>query len=140
MRMYNIYGKLVEKNVKKYLIDWSKECRSIVQYKTKKFLEQYWRYNVVYEEFPVYGSKLKVDILNATKKIAVEINGNQHYEFNKFFHNNSREVFLQSINRDMKKIDWLAKNGYTLLEISEDEVPLLSHQFILEKFGLDLNE
>ena len=68
MRLYNIKGRLVSKNVRKYLIDWDKKSRSKVQFKVKKILEPYWKNYVVYEEFPVYGTLLKVDILNATKK------------------------------------------------------------------------
>ena len=40
---------------------------------------------------------MTVDILNATKKIAIEVQGKQHTEFNKFFHNNSRADYLNGI-------------------------------------------
>ena len=69
---------------------------------------------------------MKVDILNATKKIAVEVNGAQHGNFNKFFHANSRVNYLKSINRDFKKLEWLEQNDYNLIEINHDEVESLS--------------
>ena len=97
MRLLNINGKLVNKNVRNYEIDWYGKCRSKLQFKFKQFFYPYWKNHIVYEEFPVYGSMLKVDLLNATKKIAVEIQGNQHESFNKFFHDNSRLKYLQSI-------------------------------------------
>ena len=84
MRLFNINGRLQKKSVSKYLINWNKKSRSKVQFKTKKFLEPFWRGHIVYEEFPVYGSRMTVDILNATKKLAVEVQGKQHGEFNKF--------------------------------------------------------
>lgn len=87
---------------------------------------------MVYEEFPVYGTRMKVDILNATKKIAVEVNGRQHSNFNAFFHNNSRAKYLASIKRDVQKREWLEKNSFTLIEIEEHEVPLLSEEFIVK--------
>ena len=137
MRLYNIKGKLQSKLVTKYLIDWNKKSRSKIQFKVKQFLKSYWENHVVYEEFPVYGSRMKVDILNATKKIAVEVNGRQHSSFNSFFHNNSRLNYLASIKRDVEKREWLEKNGYTLIEIEEDEVDKLSEEFIV-KNGIKL--
>ena len=80
---------------------------------------------------------MKVDILNATKKIAVEVNGRQHSNFNSFFHNNSRATYLASIKRDVEKREWLEKNGYTLIEIEENEVNELSEEFIV-KNGIKL--
>ena len=138
MRLFNINGRLQKKSVSKYLINWNKKSRSKVQFKTKKFLEPFWKGHVVYEEFPVYGSRMTVDILNATKKLAVEVQGKQHGEFNKFFHSNSRLKYLEGIKRDIKKAEWLENNGFILLEIEEDEVDSLSLEFFLEKFGMGI--
>ena len=138
MRLFNIHGRLQKKSVSKYLIDWNKKSRSKVQFKTKKFLEPFWKGQIVYEEFPVYGSRMTVDILNATKKLAIEVQGKQHSEFNKFFHNNSRLKYLEGIKRDIKKAEWLESNGVILLEIEEDEVKTLSLEFFLEKFGMSI--
>ena len=121
----------------KYAVKWDGKCRSIIQFKTKQFLKPFWQNHVVFEEFPVYGTQLKVDILNATLKIAVEVNGPQHDEFH-YFHNNSPFCYLTAIKNDMKKSEWLAKNGYTLVEINHDEVAKLSREFFKEKFGITL--
>ena len=138
MRLLNINGRLQKKSVSKYLINWNKKSRSKVQFKTKKLLEPFWKGHIVYEEFPVYGSRMTVDILNATKKLAVEVQGKQHGEFNKFFHSNSRLKYLEGIKRDIKKAEWLENNGFILLEIEEDEVDSLSLEFFLEKFGMSI--
>ena len=138
MRLLNINGRLQKKSVSKYLINWNKKSRSKVQFKTKKFLEPFWKGHIVYEEFPVYGSRMTVDILNATKKLAVEVQGKQHGQFNKFFHDNSRLKYLEGIKRDIKKAEWLENNGFILLEIEEDEVDSLSLEFFLEKFGMGI--
>ena len=105
MRLYNVYGKLQSKQVTRFLVNWDKPCRSKVQFKTKQFLKKFCENQVVYEEFPVYGTKMKVDILNATKKIAVEVQGNQHVSFNKFFHNNSRLNILSQSRETLKKLN-----------------------------------
>jgi len=136
MRLLNINGKLVNKNVRKNLIVWEGKSRSKLQFKFKQFFYPYWKSNIVYEEFPVYGTMLKVDILNATKRIAIEIQGDQHESFNKFFHGNSRLKYLQSIKRDVKKEKWLEINGFKFLELYENDLKILSPQYIEEKFNI----
>ena len=136
MRLYNIYGKLQSRIVKKYLINWNKKSRSQIQFKVKQFLKPYWENQIVYEEFPVYGSKMKVDILNATKKIAIEVQGKQHTEFNKFFHK-TRGNYLESIKRDYQKREWLKQNKFKLVEIEEEEIKKLSKSFF-KSIGITL--
>ena len=122
----------------KYSIDWDKKSRSKIQFKVKQFLKTYWKSHVVFEEFPVYGTKLKVDILNATIKVAVEVQGRQHSSFNKFFHGNSRAKYLASIKRDFQKSQWLEMNNYKLIEVEESEIDLISKQFFEENFQIKL--
>ena len=136
MRLYNIYGKLQSRIVKKYLINWNKKSRSQIQFKVKQFLKPYWENQIVYEEFPVYGSEMKVDILNATKKIAIEVQGKQHTEFNKFFHK-TRGNYLESIKRDYQKREWLKQNKFKLVEIEEEEIKKLSKSFF-KSIGITL--
>ena len=137
LKLYSMTGRLMSKNVAKYLIDWNKKSRSKLQFNVKQFLKPFWQYQIVYEEFPVYGTRLKVDILNATKKIAVEVNGSQHTSFNKFFHK-TRVNFLRSLQRDHKKLEWLKVNDFELIEIEEKEVPLVNYEFIEDKFGVKI--
>ena len=139
MRLKNIYGKLVYKNVKSKLIDWDGKSRSKVQRQVKKFLKDYWSKCIVYEEFPVYGSRMSVDILNATKKIAVEVQGRQHDEYNKFFHKNKIN-YLDSMERDFNKKKWLEENDFQLVEILELEAANLNEKFFSEKYGIILQK
>jgi hypothetical protein len=131
-------GKLINKDVSKYRINWDKPCRSIIQFKTKQFLRQFWAGHVLYEEMPCAGTLLHLDLFNATLGIAVETNGKQHSAFNPFFHNNDPNRYLKGYKNDVKKSEWLAKNDFKLIEINEDEINLLSKQFFLEKFNLAL--
>jgi hypothetical protein len=137
MTLYNIYGKLVKRNVNRYLIDWDGESKSLLQYKVKQFLKPFWKQYIVYEEFPVYGTLLKVDILNASLRIAVEINGPQHSMFH-YFHNKSPSNYLESIKRDIRKKEWLAKNEFKLVEINFDAVDTLNKNFFKEKYSIVL--
>jgi hypothetical protein len=137
MRLNNIYGHPVKLNVAPYLIKWDRKSRSIIQFKTKQFLYPYWKSHLVYEEFPVFGSQLKVDILNATKKIAIEVHGPQHEEFH-YFHNGSRATYLKGIKNDESKARWLELNGFALKIIYWHEVDSLSKTFFRDKFGIEL--
>jgi len=136
MRLLNINGKLTNKNVSKFRIKWNGKSASKIQFKTKQFLEKYWENHIVYEEFPVYGTRLRVDIINFTKKIAIEVNGGQHYHFNKFFHANSRINYLNSIKRDWQKTEWLEMNNLKLIELIESDIKNLSLDFIEDKFEI----
>jgi hypothetical protein len=138
MRLFDINGRLVNRNVSNYIINWDKKSRSNVQFLTKQFLRPFWQSQIVYEEFPCFGTLLKVDILNATLKIAVEVHGKQHESFNSFFHNGNPANYLKGIKNDFKKIKWLEKNNFKLIEIMEDEVPKLDKEFFLSKFDLKL--
>jgi len=137
MRLYNTNGKLVYKNVNSKLIDWDGKSRSKIQFRTKQFLKKFWLRHICYEEFPVYGTRMSVDILNATKKIAVEVQGQQHEKYNRFFHKNRLNYFY-SIQRDYNKRKWLEKNSYSLIEINHDEIEELSEGFFYDKFGIRL--
>lgn len=135
--MLNINGKLISRNVERFRIKWDAPCRSKIQLATKLFLQPFWLTNICYEEFPVYGTLLKVDIINFTKKIAVEVQGNQHDNYNPFFHG-SRAGYFTSIKNDSIKRRWLELNGFQLVEIYEDEVPKISKELFVEKFNIHL--
>ena len=138
MKLYDISGRLRYKSVQKYRIKWDAECRSNFQYEVKQFFKNYWRGQICYEEFPVYGTRMKVDLINMTKRIAVEVQGAQHESFNKFFHNNSRSNYLSSIKRDYEKRIWLENNDFKVLEIIQEDLASLSKAYIEEKFEISI--
>jgi very-short-patch-repair endonuclease len=109
------------KNSTKYLIKWDKKCRSKIQKRVKDLLRQYWIADIVFEEIPVVGTRLTIDFYNANKKIALEVDGNQHYKFNKFFHGNSRQNFLSQLQRDEKKEYFCDINNIKLVRILESD-------------------
>ena len=138
MRLLNINGRLVSKNIDKYRIKWDGPCRSDIQFNVKRFLYPFWRNFLCYEEFPVFGTKLKVDIINLSKKIAIEVQGPQHTNFNKFFHNNSRVNYLNSMKRDHKKLEWLELNSFKLIEIVKEDMDKLSPEYLFDLFKINI--
>lgn len=109
------------KNLKKYIIDWDVKSRSKFQTEVKDFLKNYWSNNVVFEEFPIVGTRLTLDFYNANKKVAIEVQGRQHTGFVKFFHQN-RMNFLHQLNRDEKKERFCQLNKITLVTIYENDI------------------
>ena len=138
MRLYNVNGKLISKNVNKYLIDWDKKSRSKAQFQVKQFLKKYWLGHIVFEEFPVYGTRMHVDLLNANTKVAIEVNGAQHDKFVPFFHKNSRLNYLKGIKRDQVKHSWLEKNDFTVVQVLDSEAEKLSKKYFKDRFDLNI--
>ena len=79
-------------------------------------------YDDVYEEMIVAGSKLKIDIFNRTKMIAIEFDGEQHQEFNKFFHQNCRANFYKQKMRDTHKNKWMQINNIELIRVNKKTI------------------
>lgn len=120
---------------KKYLISWGGKSRSKIQFATKQFLKKYWQHHIVFEEFPVAGTKLTLDFYNANKKIAVEVQGEQHTKYVPFFHNGNKANYISQLRRDVSKNNFCELNGITLVEIyKEDKI----NENLFKKFGVIL--
>lgn len=102
MNFYDNYGKLrTLKRARKCLINWKKDSRSKFQKAVKDFLFPYWKDDIVFEEMPIVGSRLSLDFYNANKKVAIEVQGQQHTTYVKYFHGN-RLKYLDQLKRDQK--------------------------------------
>lgn len=137
MKFIGLNGKAKTlKRPERFLIDWKAGSRSKFQARVKEFLNEYWKYDFVYEEFPVVGTKLSLDFYNYTKKIAVEVQGMQHARYSPFLHSGSKVNFLNQIERDGKKLEFCEKNDIVLVEIYPNDK--LDRDEILNKFGVEL--
>lgn len=135
MKFKTLDGKdRVVKNLKKTLIKWDGKSRSKIQKNVKDFLKPFWLGDVVFEEMKVAGTRLSLDFYNANKRIAIEVQGEQHFKFVPFFHGN-RNTYLKQIKRDVKKIEFCEINNITLVEIFPEDK--LSVDFF-KKMGVSL--
>ena len=64
----------------------------------------------------VTGYNLEIDLYNDDLKLAVEVQGDQHYKFTPFFHRNKDAFMMQRYRDEMKKQKCM-KRGITLIEI-----------------------
>lgn len=106
---------------KKYLIDWEGSSKSKLQKATKSFLKKYWNHHVVFEEFPVAGTRLSLDFYNANKKIAIEVQGRQHTQYVPFFHGKNKINYINQLKRDSDKLKFCEINNIQLVEIYEND-------------------
>lgn len=134
----NSPNRLVLLNISKHRIDWDDDGSSSLETRFRDLIKPFWGNDVVLFQTMIPGSKLRIDFLNLTRKIAVETSGNQHFKFNKHFHSNSRAVYLASMKRDMQKQEWLRREGFKFIELIEKDLDLFSLDYIYETFGVDL--
>jgi hypothetical protein len=123
------------KKAKKFLIDWDGKSRSKIQYNAKQFLKKYWINHIVFEEFPVAGTKLSLDFYNANKKIAVEVQGKQHTKYVPFFHGKNKINYINQLKRDQDKLKFCEINEIELVEVYDGDI--LSEK-LFESFGVIL--
>ena len=121
--------------VKNYLVEWEKKSRSKLQFNVKQFLKGHWQYHVVFEEFPVVGTRLTIDFYNATKKIAIEVQGQQHRKYVPFFHGGYKNNYINQLRRDKQKSDFCIANNIKLVEIYETDK---LNKRLFKKFGVKL--
>lgn len=137
MRFLTLAGRDKSVDIAPYRLDWDKPSLSKFQFKVKQFLREFWFNHVMYEEMKVAGTRMKIDLYNATKRVAIECDGKQHGQYNKHFHNGSASTFFGQIDRDNKKDRWCEMNGITLIRVEEDEVSDLSRAWFKSR-GIDL--
>lgn len=138
MKFYNLNRKLISKSYYKYRIDWDKKERSQFQTDVKNFLRPYLQFHVVFSEFPIPSTRLKIDIFDASAMVCYEIQGEQHRAFNSFFNNGSRLNYLHALQRDGKKVKWCEINNITLCEIYPEDLKDLSPKWFKEKYNIVL--
>lgn len=141
MKIQDLSGRSHNLVLTDYLIDWNpKREVSKPQAAVKKFLYPYWRGHIVTEECPLKtgkGRPMRGDLMNWTRRIAVEISPSSSHAFNAFFHK-SRLSFGAAVGRDLNKIAWFEKNGFTLIELGDEDLADLTAKMFLEKHGVTL--
>ncbi len=120
MKLLNIYNREVNVNVTKYIIDWDKIV-SKPQKQVKDALKPIWQGQLVCEEFRIPSSKMRIDLINFSLKVVVEVSPKGSHKFNKFF-NKNRSNFLSAVKRDISKAEWCERNGFRFVEIVDEDL------------------
>lgn len=133
-------SKLQNVNISEYLVDWNKtKGVSKPQLKVQNFLKPYWISHTILTELRIPGSLLRIDIINVTLSIAIEISpAATHSDYNEFFHQ-SRAGFLTSIKRDIKKREYVEEClKWKFIELNDEDIDNLSKDLFEKKFEVYL--
>jgi hypothetical protein len=84
----------------------------------------------------VTGYNLEIDLYNDELKLAVEVQGDQHYKFTPFFHRNKEHFLNQRYRDEMKKVK-CKDHGLTLIEIPYRIGEKRLKSYLLEQLRLE---
>ncbi len=94
--------------------------RSSLHLSTRKILHELYPLEQKLEEVPVPGERLYIDFYIPSRRLAVEVHGEQHYKYTPHFHGHIT-AFMESKQRDLRKIEWCRVNGITLVTLPFSE-------------------
>lgn len=124
-------------NESKYKINWDRKV-SKPQKAVKDFLRQFWEKDLVLEEFCIPGSKKRIDLMNCTKSIVIEVSPESiHSKYNDFIHK-TRSAFLLKIKADNDKLIWAEKNNFTFISLNNSDIKNISEELFKNKFGINI--
>jgi hypothetical protein len=84
--------------------------RSALHIRVREILRRLYPTSPILEEVPLPGTGLFADFYLPIRRAVIECNGEQHYRFVPHFHQD-RRTFMESKNRDQRKIDWCHLNN-----------------------------
>jgi len=101
--------------------------RSKYHVRARKIIKEVFNSYRILEEVKLPGSTslhrksvLYLDFYIPTISLAIEVHGQQHYEYSSFFHK-SKADFLKSKARDEDKIEWCTINNIKLITLKYSE-------------------
>lgn len=131
MRLFDVNGRPRFKNTEDRRISWEADSKSKFQKGVKLYLHPLWFHHVVYEEFPVFGTRYTLDFFNASKKMAIEVQGGQHTKFTPYFQKGEFD-YLKQLKIDETKRKFCELNNIELIEIFWEDKKELSINYLKE--------
>lgn len=95
---------------------------------------------MVCSEFRIPGSLMRIDYLNISLKLAIEVSPKStHSVYNEFMHG-SRAGYLKRIKSDLEKEEWCRLNKIKMITLEDkDFLPEnLNKKYFKEKYDVDL--
>lgn len=90
--------------------------------KARELLAEEFPMITVMEEVALPGSgNLSADFYVPMKRLLVEVQGQQHTEYNHHMHQGQKTNFYKSVKRDERKRQWCELNNITYVELSYGE-------------------
>lgn len=127
-RMYSL-------KIADYQIDWRREV-SRPQARVKQFLYPFWKNQIILEEIRIPASRLRIDLMNVTRRIVIEVSPEGSHSYNPFFHKN-KMGFGAAVRRDLDKQSWVERNGFKYIELNSEDIDNLSKKLFADR-GIEL--
>lgn len=95
--------------------------RSELHLQARQLIHRLFPMQPILEEVPLPGTRrLRADFYVHSARMMIEVNGEQHYQFNPHHHGN-RAGFLASLKRDTEKVEWCKRNNVRLVTLPYNE-------------------
>ena len=126
MRVIGFDKKIYNINFSKSAHKSFRENKSAYHNKARQLISEIFPFEVVYEETTLPGSRtratglLYADFIIPKLSIIIEVHGEQHYKFSKFFHK-TKKGFQEHKRRDFKKMEWCLLNDITMIVLPFDK-------------------
>lgn len=124
MKITDLLGKTVEWRIKGYVAGDGHRKNSSLHNTARGVIRGEFPTVQFKEEVPIPTGKgtLFLDFYIPVHQIAIEVHGQQHYEFNVHFHQ-TKANFMSHRQRDADKAEWCRMNGIILIALpyNEDE-------------------
>ena len=122
MKVLGLNGRTYNVNLDNYLVRRDSTMnRSQYHLRAREILRDMFKGYSIFEEVKLPGSRdpskkstLFLDFLIPNMDIAVEVHGQQHYEFSRFFHK-TRAGYREAQRRDAIKAEWCEVNDLDLI-------------------------
>lgn len=100
-----------------------RENSSALHVRARDLLKRLYPFYSINEEVLLVGTlkeRLYIDLYVHALRLAIEVQGSQHIEFNSFFFS-SKKDFLKAQSRDRSKVEWCKINNIDLVTLPHDE-------------------
>lgn len=115
---------------REYNLKLSNTTRTTVSkphFRMRQLLAKLFPLEHIYEEVTLLGTRtnkrpslLFADFIIPSLKMVIEVDGGQHDEYNKFFHED-KAAYYKAVARDRDKSDWCDINGITLVRVKQKD-------------------
>lgn len=107
----------------RYPLRSRESSRSNAQFHLGQQLQALYAGIPILEEFSIPDSKLSLDFFIPVFRVAFEFQGEQHDQFNSFYHKDKTD-FIKQQQRDVDKREWCEINSIRLIEVRDPEISL----------------
>lgn len=123
MNVTDLKGNVTKWKMKGKVVNADSRPRSSLHKAARALIQETFPTLQLLEEVPIetgHKRTLYLDFYLPLRKLAIEVHGRQHYEFNSHFHKD-RWAFIRSMANDRLKEEWCDLNNIGIVTLKYDE-------------------